>query len=113
MRAARPTSNHRTRRRVLATAATAATLAALVSVHDARADTAPSCTLEPAADGMPLGPQLVDTIRPTRGGEAVLHRLECPGTATEWIWLQTSPGAGGPIVVAPSDLQTIGPRAGA
>jgi hypothetical protein len=113
MRAARPTSNHRTRRRVLATATTAATLATIVSIHVASADTPPACTLEPAADGMPLGPQLVDTVRPTPAGEAVLHRLECPGAATRWIWLRTSPGAGGPIVVATVELQPIGPHAGA
>jgi hypothetical protein len=112
MPAVRPTSSHRTRRRVVATAATAATLATLVSVHVASAVTPGACTLEPAADDMPLGPQLVDTYRQTSAGEAVLHRLECPGAADQWIWLRMSPGAG-PTVVATRDLQPIGASAGA
>ena len=113
MRAVRPTSNHRTRRRVVATAATAATLATFVSIHVASADGPVACTLAPAADAMPLGPQLVDTIRPTAAGPAVLHRLECPGAVTQWIWLRTEPGTVGPVAVAVSELQPTGPYAGA
>jgi len=102
MRARR--SNHRTR--VLAVAATAATLATLVSVPVASAGPPPeACTFEPAATGMPLGPQLVDFYRPTGDGVAVLHRLDCPNAASQWIWLQTT--AAGPAVVATFDLRSI------
>jgi hypothetical protein len=108
MRTTRPQPTHRTRRRVVGAALAATTLATLASVHAAGADSG-ACTIHAAADGMPLGQELVGTERPTSAGPAILHRVDCPDRPTQWVWIRTSAGTGGGIaVVDPFELQFIG-----
>jgi hypothetical protein len=49
--------------------------------------TAAFCILTPAAETMPLGPELVGTMRTTDSEIEVLHRVECDGATIGWKWL--------------------------
>ncbi len=104
MRPARATPINR--RRIVATALAATTLAALASVHAVAAADPGGCSVRPAADGMPFGPELVDTeLATTTGGTALLHRVDCPHNSTTWVWLRI--GANGITPVDTFDLLPI------